>query len=161
DAFQCCAGVRISGGCMGAVAGVLYGPWRRVAHCGVRLLGVLQRLLPRGRDSRPGARHSARHPRVDLWCRRDVPDDEHLDPRLDAVAGGGEIELYRFGFHGAHLGAARRCDRDGADVMDRLRLAVLAAARLLAGTVRRSARWRLLSGVRAPPPEIPVPTRLA
>ena len=36
--------------------------------------------------------------------RGDVPDDEHLDPRGDAVAGGREIELHRVRLHGAHLG---------------------------------------------------------
>ena len=64
-AFQRGAGVHVSARARGPVAGVLHRPRRGAADRGVRLLGLLQRLLSRRGDPRSRPRHPARDPAVD------------------------------------------------------------------------------------------------
>jgi len=82
-----------------------------------------------------GARSATRRvsSRAPSWLvhrgrRRDVPDDEHLDPRSMPWQ---EVEKSSFiasDFMAAHLGSAGGRRRDGPDAVDRLRVRLLAVA---------------------------------
>src|SRR5262249_44708585 len=128
--------------------------------CAVRLLWLLQCLLPSRGDSRPGARYPASHNVFRHLRRCVVRSDECCFPERPSLAGGSEEQVHCVTVYRKAAWSGRGPPYDRAPAVDCVLFCLLATARLLAHSVPRGDRRQLLphlcaaSSGRAVPPRI-------
>src|SRR6202049_409709 len=157
-AFQCRPSVRFSSRRVYNVPRLFHRPGRGNADCGLRLLGLLQRLLSGRRNKRSGPKYSPGFTAFYSVGGRSIHDDEHLHSGGGAMArdGAGGTEqswlVCCLAVYAKDLWGCGGADGDSISNVDSICLGVLSDAGIFARTLRRGAGWKLFPGVRQSAP---------